>query len=664
MIRLEVTQGLARGARHEASAGVVRLGRAAGNDIVLPDEHVSGEHASIVAGDARYLLRDLRSTNGTAVVRGERRIALDDGNGRELSLEAGDVVELGQGEMVVRVAISVDAMASRSNDAMASLSNDARAPADSAHVLASRKIDDIVRAESSVERDDGRLRALYDAQKQIGKAEHLQGVVIAICDAALSLVPGATHVTIVLREDGKDDASGGTPSYVPIVTRVRGQQGPATAPIPVTRSVFRKVVLERTAVIAADAPLEVGSSESLMGARIRSVIGVPLWKGDEILGVLQMDNRESTGVFTATDLDVSGLLAHHASLAVANARLLQRLRAADEHLKKENAFLKTREESRRVGKGEQEIIGQSGAMRSLFDQLGKVVDTRVTVLIEGETGVGKELIAAAVHYRSRRRAQLFVTQNCAAMPENLLESELFGHRKGSFTGAHEDKKGLFEIADGGTLFLDEVTEMPLSLQSKLLRVLQEGEIRPVGASHEKRVDVRIVAATNRHLDKEVAAGRFREDLYYRLNVFPIRVPALRERREDIPLLAEHFLKRYSAELGKPAAGYSQQAMELLQAYDFPGNVRELQNEVQRLVIQLETGGYITPELLSQRIRQIEGVVERIKPTKGTLKETMDQIERWLLIEALREHDNNKTAAAKTLGITREGLHKKLRTFGL
>ncbi len=156
------------------------------------------------------------------------------------------------------------------------------------------------------------------------------------------------------------------------------------------------------------------------------------------------------------------------------------------------------------------------------------------------------------------------------MPENLLESELFGHKKGSFTGAHEDKKGLFEIADGGTLFLDEVTEMPLSLQSKLLRVLQEGEIRPIGATHEKKVNVRIVAATNRNLEKEVAEGRFREDLYYRLKVFPIRVPPLRERREDIPLLAEHFLKRYSAELGKPAAGFSQQAMELLQAYDWPG----------------------------------------------------------------------------------------------
>jgi transcriptional regulator with GAF, ATPase, and Fis domain len=286
------------------------------------------------------------------------------------------------------------------------------------------------------------------------------------------------------------------------------------------------------------------------------------------------------------------------------------------------------------------------------------------VLIEGETGVGKELVAASVHYRSKRREKLFIGQNCAALPENLLESELFGHKRGAFTGAVEEKKGIFEIADGGTLFLDEVTEMPLSLQSKLLRALQEGTIRPVGATVEKQVDVRIVAATNRNLEQEVAEGRFREDLYYRLKVFPLRVPPLRERRSDIPLLANHFLRRFAKEMGKTTGGFTQQAMEMLQAYDFPGNVRELQNEVQRLLIQVEPDGFVTPDMLSPRVRQVEGTLVRVKPEKGTLKEMMDQIERFLLIESLREHQNNKTAAAKVLGITREGLHKKLRQFGL
>jgi Nif-specific regulatory protein len=645
MLRLEVTHGLATGSRHELSSDLIRVGRATGNDVVLPDELVSSEHARVWYSGERYIVRDLRSTNGTAVVRGQQRIALDECEGRETALEGGDVIELGSGARVVRLAVTV-------------VEED-----EAARVLAIRKIDELGRVESTVERDDGRLRALYDAQKRIGSATELNDALVAICDAAFSLVAGATHVTVVLREDDDDAPRGGAASYVPIVTRIRDQQGPARQPIPVTRSVFRKVVVERAAVIAADAR-EMAQTESLLGAEIRSVLAVPLWKGEDILGVLQIDNRLSTGVFTTTDLDVCAVLAHNASLAVANARLVQRLRAAEERLKKENAFLKTREESRRVGKGPQEIIGSSPAMRALLDQLAKVVDTRVTVLVEGETGVGKELIAAGVHYGSRRRNQLFVSQNCAAMPESLLESELFGHKKGSFTGAHEDKKGLFEIADGGTLFLDEVTEMPLALQSKLLRVLQEGEIRPLGATQERRVNVRIVAATNRNLEKHVADGHFREDLYYRLKVFPLRVPPLRERREDIPPLATHFLARTSTELGKSAAGFSQQAMELLQSYDWPGNVRELQNEVQRLVIQIEDSEFITPELLSPRIRQIEGVIDRVKPTKGTLKEMMDQLERWLLIEALREHDNNKTAAAKTLGITREGLHKKLRGFGL
>jgi Nif-specific regulatory protein len=204
----------------------------------------------------------------------------------------------------------------------------------------------------------------------------------------------------------------------------------------------------------------------------------------------------------------------------------------------------------------------------------------------------------------------------------------------------------------------------MSLQSKLLRALQEGEIRPVGGTVSKHVNVRIVAATNRNLEDEVKKGTFREDLYYRLKVFPLRLPPLRERRDDIPLLATYFLERYSDEIGKATGGFSQQAMELMVAYDWPGNVRELQNEVQRLVIQIEPGAFATPELLSPRIRQVEGLIARAGTAKGTLKEMMDTVEKFFLIEALREHGNNKTNAAKTLGITREGLHKKLRQFGI
>jgi Nif-specific regulatory protein len=259
---------------------------------------------------------------------------------------------------------------------------------------------------------------------------------------------------------------------------------------------------------------------------------------------------------------------------------------------------------------------------------------------------------------------MFVAQNCAALPENLLESELFGHKRGAFTSADSDKKGLFEIADGGTLFLDEMGEMPLALQGKLLRALQDGMIRPVGATSEKQVDVRILCATNRDLSAEVEKGRFRADLYYRLMVFPITLPPLRDRREDVPALAAHFLKRYAEEYHVEIPGFTQDALDALSAYNWPGNIRELENEVQRLLIQAEPGHWIEITDLSPRLRKIEGTVTRIAPQKGTLKEMMDQVERWLLTEALRDHGGNKTKTAVTLGITREGLHKKLAKFGI
>jgi len=648
MIEVEVLQGSSASTKSEWSKDVVRIGRGEGNDLVLADGHVSSEHARLVLRGERWSLVDMGSTNGSAVLRGDTRFVLTEAE-RERELETGDLIEFGSQDRVTRLQVRI------------------KSDGPEARVVAMRRIAELDSGATIVERDDNRVRALYDAQKKIGAALDLNLVLVAVADASLALLPQATHVTVVIRDDDEDGSSAGASGYVPVLTRVRGQDGPSLTPVPVTRSIFRKVLAERAAVLAADAVTDVGSTESLMGASIRSTLGVPLWKGDEILGVLQVDNRETPGMFSTQDLELMAVLGNNASLAVANARLLKRLRAAEERLRKENQYLKGKEQERRTGaKGQTapEIIGDSAVMQKLIQQLDKVVDTRVTVLIEGETGVGKELVAASVHYRSKRKDKMFIGQNCAAMPENLLESELFGHKKGSFTGAHEDKKGLFEIADGGTLFLDEITETPLSLQSKLLRALQEGEIRPVGATQERRVNVRIVAATNRNLEKEVAEGRFREDLYYRLKVFPLRVPPLRERREDIPAIATYFLQRYTVELGKPIAGFAQQTMELLQGYDWPGNVRELQNEVQRLVIQVDSGGFVTPDLLSPRVRQVEGMVERVRPAKGTLKEMMDQVERWLLIEGLREHQNNKTAAAKALGITREGLHKKLRGFGL
>ena len=675
MIRLEVEQGEAKGRVFEHDAEEITLGRAPSSDLLLPDWHVSGSHGVITlesaSGAVRY--RDLKSTNGSRVIRGKQTLPVDSTVGFELALRHGDRLQLGDHERPVLVGVSIAVLPATTpflptTGSMLTATIPPRADGSSvlraatvqaveepeAKVLVMRPVETVAEVQRTVESDPGSLKGLLSVLRMLTGAIELDEVFDAIEAAVFEAVPKATHLTLALRDDSGDKST-----YVAVTTRVRGRTDKSGEAVPISKSVVRKVVEQRAAVLAADAMREVGETASIMGAKILSTMGVPLWRGEEILGVLQVDNRAQPGMFKDRDLDLLMLVGQQASLAVHNARLYRQVKQAEMSARTENSFLKQRAQKKFEG-----IIGDSKAMQSLFEKMAKVVDTRVSVLIEGETGTGKELVASAVHYQSRRKDRLFIAQNCAALPETLLESELFGHKKGAFTGATEDKKGLFELADGGTLFLDEIGEMPLGLQAKILRTLQEGEVRPLGSGVVKNVDVRIVAATNRKLEDEVAAGRFRQDLYYRLQVFPVRIPALRERREDIPVLAAHFLKRYTHELGKPVAGFSQQAMELLMSYDFPGNVRELENEVQRLVIQCDPGGYVMAEHLSPRIRKIEGLLDKIRAPRGTLKDMIEHIEKWLLIEALREHGNNKSATAKTLGITREGLHKKLKGYGI
>ena len=642
MVRLEVISGDDAGLVVERDVDVLRIGRAADSHVPLTAHHVSGTHASVVFCAEGHVVRDHHSTNGTGLRRGNEVFSLENQPGREMLLRSGDVLLLGEREQAVQVRVQ--------------LTEDQ----DATEFVQTREVGDVGPVEERAALDREVLRALYQAQKRISGALDLESVIDAVAESVFQFLSRATHMTIALAEE--DEVGAGrskTPQYVAVGSRVRG--GTTLDPIPVTRSVFKKVVKERAAVLAADAKTDVGASVSLMAAQILSTIGVPLWQGEDIVGVLQVDNRAASGIFKEKDLDLLMLIAQSASHGVVRARMLAKLKRAEERQRTENTYLKSREKTRRF----EGMIGESAAIQRLTSQLRKVVDTRVTVLIEGETGTGKELVASAVHYWSNRADRLFVAQNCAAMPENLLESELFGHKKGAFTGATEDKKGLFELADLGTLFLDEVGEMPLSLQAKLLRVLQEGEVRPVGSNTTRKVDVRIVAATNRTLENEVREGRFREDLYYRLQVFPLRLPPLRERGDDVLLLAAHFLERYAREFGRSSATFSQEASELLRAYNWPGNVRELENEVQRLVIQMDEGeSIVAPRHLSARIGKVEGASLRVLPAGGELKDMMDEVERAILRASLDEHDNNKSATAKTLGITREGLHKKLKKFGM
>jgi two-component system response regulator AtoC len=306
------------------------------------------------------------------------------------------------------------------------------------------------------------------------------------------------------------------------------------------------------------------------------------------------------------------------------------------------------------------IVGKSQAIREVFRVIGDVAQSNATILITGESGTGKELVARAIHNRSPRHAKLFVALNCAAIPENLLESELFGHEKGSFTGAVERQLGKFEIASGGTIFLDEIGSLPLPMQAKILRVIQEKELERLGGSRPLPVDVRIIAATNANLREEIKARRFREDLFYRLNVIPIVLPPLRERREDIGLLAEHFLRKYNREFAKKLKGFQKETLALLTAYDWPGNVRELENLVERLVV-LTKSGPIGSEKLPPEIR---GELACLPGTNEVrLESALKKFEYEFIKQALEKAGGNKGDAAKQLGIHRNtlrNLEKKLK----
>jgi two-component system response regulator HupR/HoxA len=336
-------------------------------------------------------------------------------------------------------------------------------------------------------------------------------------------------------------------------------------------------------------------------------------------------------------------------LARENARLKDEVELAYNALRRDAAETRTRPLSF------ERLVGAPSGLRHAVELARKVLDTDTSVLLLGETGTGKELFARLIHDNGPRRATRFVAQNCGALPESLLESELFGHARGAFTGAVGERKGLFEEADGGTIFLDEVGETSPAMQLRLLRVLQEGEIRRLGASASRKVNVRVLAATNSDLEADVDAGRFRKDLYYRLSVFPIHLPPLRERVEDIPTLAEHFLRVYRERARRAVPAITADAMRDLRAYPFPGNVRELENEIERAVALAEPGQPIGPAHLSERIRG--GATRAALPR--TLGDAIEQLKRRMIEDALREC-GSKTRAAERLGLTRQSLQQMLR----
>ena len=399
-------------------------------------------------------------------------------------------------------------------------------------------------------------------------------------------------------------------------------------------------------------------------------IRMPRMDGLEFLGEIHKRHVESLVImmsaYGTVDIAIEAMkrgAADYINKPIKPDEIVLTLRKNEERdrLKKENVLL------RKAVKKEYQfdnIIAKSQNMQSIFDTIEKIAEYKSTVLVSGESGTGKELVARAIHYNSLRSEGPFIAVNCGAIPENLLESELFGHLKGSFTDAVRNKKGLFEEADGGSLFLDEVGELPKFLQVKLLRALQESEVRRVGDTKPVKVDVRVIAATAKELAKEVQEGTFRDDLYYRLNVLPIQLPPLRDRREDIPLLTQHFIQKYNQGLKLMVEGFSNETMNLMVDYAWPGNVRELENTVERAMVLVD-GNWIDEEVLPDRIRYTKSV-ERIvlMDDEYSIKKSTRIMEEELIRKALRKTRGNRTHAAKLLEISHRTLLYKIEEYGV
>ncbi|MGH7163842.1 MAG: sigma-54-dependent Fis family transcriptional regulator, partial [Planctomycetota bacterium] len=526
-----------------------------------------------------------------------------------------------------------------------------------------------------VDPETERLRRLVSWIRRLTDERDVARLLALMLDSVVELT-GAERGFLLLTEAGKEPRIAVARSF-----DVEALRKPTFR---VARAVAETVARDGQAIVsssaAEDPRLKSFGDTGLLS--LRSVACVPVQAGRRTLGALYLDNRFERGVFRQKDLPFLVSFADQAGIAIQNARLHEEASRARREVEELNGILRGRLEQQEAELKEVKtlyaqasaearakyrydaIVGESAVMRELFLLLDRVTDSDAPVFLKGESGSGKELVARAIHFNGPRRDRPFVCENCAAIPEPLFESELFGHVRGAFTGATGDKKGLFQLADGGTLFLDEVAEAPLAAQAKLLRVLQEREVRPVGATKAAAVDVRIVTASNKDLAEQVRRRTFREDLYHRIHVLEVEVPPLRRRREDIPLLALHFLERIAKRRGAALQPITPEAMRALQAYDWPGNVRELENEIQRADALAD--GEIGAESLSEPVRTAARSSGAARPGSPSLKEAVAEacrdVERGLITEALRRERGNKSAAARRLGISRPTLDAKMESL--
>lgn len=636
----------------ELSTAVISIGRALDNDIRLSSTKVSRHHSRIESEDGEPWVIDLGSANGTRV-NGER---VD----RKL-LVVGDEVEVGG------VRIVLEPRAGAGDEGLATLTGDARR-----------------------ERENLRVFAKITA-KLVGETELLP-LLRLIVDSAVSLV-GGERGFLLMEDRARHPEPEGKPEVESMTVSVARSFDRTDVVVPRSRlsmGIAGKVVAEGEAVLSLDAGQDdrFEAMASVEDLRLRSVMCMPIRVEERVEGVLYVDNRLQFGAFNEEDMELVELFAAQASIALQQARRVAELRERNHRLEasarqierlNEQLGRKVKDQGTELAVVRAELgrergrydytslVGASDAMRAIFQALDRIIESELPVLIHGESGTGKELIARAIHFNGERKGKAFVTENCAALPDTLLESELFGHVRGAFTGAYKNKKGLLEQADGGTLFLDEIGDMSPEMQKKLLRVLQEGELRVLGSDRVVKVDVRVLAASHHNLEEMVRENAFREDLYYRIAVLTVNLPSLRERRDDIPLLAEHLLMRAAREAGREAPDLPHDVMACLVSHDWPGNVRELENEMRRLMVL--ANGEVRPEHLSDSVREGRGQAGEPLPgaavlESGDIRSAVADLECRSIEAALAQAGGNKSQAAKALGISRFALQRKLEKYGL
>ena len=611
--RLIAIAGSLKGSIFDLNEDEVYLGRDQSNQVSIDDLSVSRTHAVIRRVEGGYKIEDLGSHNGTLI---------NDARGGERTLKQGDRIQLGGSYFIFL----------EGNN----LSSPEGVKFDSGSLVTASQVQISLDEVLGVLARD--LCVLMEISERVNSTRSLDALERLLLESIFEITP-ADRAAIILAEGDLE-----SPNSAFALKRFSDTQ-----PVTVSRTIVRQVLKEGVSLLSNQV-VEAGAfhnSESLAAARARAVLCVPLRLFGKSIGVIYLDTSEAGVGFTEGHLKTVMAIAGFVASSLENVRHVEWLEGERERLQNDIQV-------------EHNMVGESPRMREVYQFIGKVAPTDSTVLIRGESGTGKELAARAIHQNGPRARKPFVAVNCASLTESLLESELFGHEKGAFTGAVAQKKGKLEVADGGTVFLDEVGEMSPVIQSKLLRVLQEREFERVGGTRMIKVDVKIIAATNKDLERGTADGSFRPDLYYRLNVISLTMPPLRERAGDVMLLANHFVTKYGAKCKRHISGILPQARECLQGYSWPGNVRELENAIERAVV-LGSTDFVQPEDLPEAILESAPHAQRAVPA---YYEAVKKAKVRIVKDALDIAKGNYTEAAKALGVHPNNLHRLMRNLGL